>query len=102
MMQKIGSKLEPFMPMKDKIFNDKHKGSFAKPPSALDSSNAINVATVQDVNAITDVSYDLSSTSDISQVTTTGEVVMVHHNLVLLHFLLHHLVSPPIPISIVR
>jgi hypothetical protein len=34
---------------------------------------------IKDVTAITDVSYDLSSTSDISQVTTTEEVLMLHH-----------------------
>jgi hypothetical protein len=71
-LQKIGSKPEPSMPLKDNIFHDKQNDSFENPPSVLDASNVINVTTVRDVTAITDVSYNVSSTSDISKVTTTG------------------------------
>jgi hypothetical protein len=78
-MQKIGSKPELSMPLKDNIFNEKQNDSFANPPRALDARNVIDVTTIQDVTATTDLLYDLSSSSDISQVTTTGEVLMVHH-----------------------
>jgi hypothetical protein len=69
-MQKIGSKPEPSMPLKDNIFNDKQNDSFENSPRDLDASNVIYITNVQNVTAITDVSYDLSSTSDISQVTS--------------------------------
>jgi hypothetical protein len=67
--------------LKDNIFNDKQNDSFSNSPRDLYASNVIDVTTVQDVTAITDASYVLSATSDISQVTTTGEVLMVHHNM---------------------
>jgi hypothetical protein len=115
-MQKIGSKPQPSMPLKDNIFNDKQNDSFENPPRVLDASKVIDVTTVQDVTAIADVSYDLSSTSNISQVTTTGEVLMVHHNVITDYdandpillssssspFPSTPLSKPPIPISIVR
>jgi hypothetical protein len=70
-IQKIGSKQELSMPLKDNIFNEIENGSVSNSPRAMDASNVIVVTNVQNVTAITDVSYDLSSTSDISQVTTS-------------------------------
>jgi hypothetical protein len=52
---------------------------------ATDFSNVIDVTKDQDATDVTDVinisndSYDLSSTSDISQVTSEGEALKVHH-----------------------
>ena len=48
-------------------------------PDVHDITNILDVANVQSVINVSDVSYDLSSTSDISKVTTTGEVLIVHH-----------------------
>jgi hypothetical protein len=48
--------------------------------SFLDVSDVPYATDVLDVTNVSDDSYDLSSTSDISQVTTTGEVLKVHHN----------------------
>jgi hypothetical protein len=90
-MQKIVNKQEPSMPVKDELLIDQQNGSIANPPRALDDSNdhdvtdvhdvtnILDATNVQDVTNVVDVSYDLSSTSDISQVTTTGVVLMVHH-----------------------
>jgi hypothetical protein len=44
-----------------------------------DVTNILDVTNFQGVTNVSDVSYDLSTTSDISKVTTTGEVLMVHH-----------------------
>jgi hypothetical protein len=50
---------------------------------ATDTNDVIDVSKVLDVTDITvnvsDDSYDLSSTSDISKITTTEEVLKVHH-----------------------
>jgi hypothetical protein len=47
--------------------------------SVIDVTIVLDVGDITDVISISDDSFDLSSTSDISQVTTTDEVLKVYH-----------------------
>jgi hypothetical protein len=46
----------------------------------IEVTSILDITDVPDVTNVSDDSHDLSSTSDISQVTTTGEQLMVSHN----------------------
>jgi hypothetical protein len=107
-MQKCGSKQDPSMSVKSQqnrtiaiqsmaldASNVLDASNLLNAPSILDVSDVLDASDVfrmmdvLDINDVTDVpnvmnisdnSYDLSSTSDIPQVTTTEEVLKVYHH----------------------
>jgi hypothetical protein len=49
-------------------------------PNIIDVTNILDISNVPDATYISDDSCDLTPTFDISQVTTSKEVLAIHHN----------------------